>query len=873
MTVRPARLFTVILIAAGTLAALLPGPSYAAGPTQAPQPAGTAQPAPVLKPPKDRTPPAPVTGLTMTANDAQSITLSWTNPTDADFAGVLIRRSNSSAPPISAKDGVLVASPDARQTTFTDSGLSAGHHYSYAVFARDKARNVGVPASLSATTRSRNTATGVRGRVTDVEGRPIKTVALETREADPDGCAAMAQTSSSGQFLATGLAAGTYRLCYLLPPGASGHSPLGYRPACYRQQLDGPGTPVVVEAGKITSGLVDYLHVAGAISGRVTDSAGNGIANVFVTSHGTEWWHGRSAVTGPDGTYTITGLVEDTYYVCFSSEGSAGTSSTGYLDECYDNHPQPPSDGGTSIPVTLGQISTGIDATLDAAGAITGRVSDSNGVPLAHIPVSVYGGGRDTTVVDTDSTGAYTLKGFATGSYSVCFDGSYTISAAAPYGYTNTCDEGGAIVDVTAGETTTLNGRLEAAGAIGGTVSGDDGPLAGVWVLATNSTNTVSRYATTDWDGSYQLPGLPPGEEVTVCFDPTYSAGTYLRACYGDESGSATPVTVSSAQLRTVDIRLQHGASITGTVTDASGAPIADVIVNVNVYDGGTGPDFDGLYTAVTDESGKYTVGGVAAGSYRICFDPAYANGPSADGYAAECYDNHSSGQMPDPVVVGGPGTVTVVNAVLSPGAAITGRITGSDGATLAGVYVWATAVNNSMDQWLATTRYDGSYSVHNVSAGDYYVCFDATTLRQPSETGYANECFDDSASSPSSTVVHVAAGSTTTGIDAELAVGAVVTGHVTDAAGTGIPFVPVEASRADGSYLGSFGYTDEYGRYDIAGLPTAVVICFSPMDGAHLPECYDNQPDASTATRLTLSAGEVTSGVDAVLADASPAQ
>ena len=857
MTVRSARRSHFAIAASvAMLAAILTSPSYAAGPGPAAQPASPAhQP---MKPAKDRTPPAPVTGLTMTGNDAQSISLTWTNPREADFAGVLIRRSNTSSPPISAKDGVLVAALNARQATFTDSSLTAGHRYSYAVFTRDKTRNVGVPATLSAATRTRNTATGVRGKVTDQEGRPIKNVFVEIREVETDDFMAWTRTSSNGQFLATGLTAGTYRICYLLPPDASGHSNLGYRPACYRQQLDGPGTPVVVQAGKITSGLVDYLHVAGAISGRVTDSAGQGLANVSVTAYGTEWWHGRAAVTGPDGTYTVTGLVEDTYGVCFTR--SAGTSPTGYLDECYDNQPTYYPDGtSTPVLVTLGQISSGIDAALEAAGAITGRVTDGNGVPLVGVAFSYS---RDALVDYTDSNGSYTIKGLATGSYFLCFDGSQVTSTTAPYGYTNSCDAGGAYADITAGQVTTLNERLEAAGAIGGTARGDDGPLAGVWVQVTNSSYTVARYATTDWNGSYRLTGLPPGEVVTVCFDPTYSTGGYLRACYGDETGSATPVTIGSGQLSTADIQLQRGALITGTVTDSSGAPIADVILTVT----DTGNEY---YSAVTDESGNYTLGGLVAGSYRICFDPSYARGPAAGGYVSECYDNQPSGETADPVAVGGPSSVTVVNAVLSPGAAITGRVTGSDGAALEGVYVTATAVDGDLFQ-VAITRYDGSYTVRNVSEGDYSLCFDAPDTRQPSATGYVNECFDDTAPSTSYTVVHVAASSTTTGIDAVLAVGAKVTGHVTDAAGIGIPSVPVQVARADGSYLVNYGYTDGNGRYEITGLPAiAVKLCFMSTYGAHLSECYDNQPDVSTATLITLSSGLVRAGVDAVLADA----
>src|SRR4051812_15061332 len=123
MTVRPERRSSFVLIAAAMLAAILPSPSYAAGPSPAAQPASPAQQQ--MKPAKDRMPPAPATELRVTANDGQSISLTWANPKDADFAGVLIRRSNGGSPPISAKDGVLVAALNARQATFTDSGLTA----------------------------------------------------------------------------------------------------------------------------------------------------------------------------------------------------------------------------------------------------------------------------------------------------------------------------------------------------------------------------------------------------------------------------------------------------------------------------------------------------------------------------------------------------------------------------------------------------------------------------------------------------------------------------------------------------------------------------------------------------------------------------
>ena len=80
----------------------------------------------------------PVTALSVTAVDLTTITLGWTNPTNADFAGVTIRRSTGAVPPANPTAGTAVPVPlSTSAVSFTDTGLTAGTQYSYAVFARD----------------------------------------------------------------------------------------------------------------------------------------------------------------------------------------------------------------------------------------------------------------------------------------------------------------------------------------------------------------------------------------------------------------------------------------------------------------------------------------------------------------------------------------------------------------------------------------------------------------------------------------------------------------------------------------------------------------------------------------------------------------
>lgn len=95
----------------------------------------------------DWTPPGPVSGFTATAGDNQAV-LAWTNPTDGDFAGVMIRR-DSTAAPATVADGVQIhAGPG---DTFTNTGLTNGATYYYTIFAFDGVQNysAGVEAQVA----------------------------------------------------------------------------------------------------------------------------------------------------------------------------------------------------------------------------------------------------------------------------------------------------------------------------------------------------------------------------------------------------------------------------------------------------------------------------------------------------------------------------------------------------------------------------------------------------------------------------------------------------------------------------------------------------------------------------------------------------
>lgn len=99
----------------------------------------------------DITPPANVSDFTATPTPTKTIMLTWTNPTDPDFAGVLIKRSFTDFPATPA-DGEMVF--DGIATSVEDTGITPANYNQpiyYTAFAYDAAGNFASGATAEAT--------------------------------------------------------------------------------------------------------------------------------------------------------------------------------------------------------------------------------------------------------------------------------------------------------------------------------------------------------------------------------------------------------------------------------------------------------------------------------------------------------------------------------------------------------------------------------------------------------------------------------------------------------------------------------------------------------------------------------------------------
>ncbi|CAN5685346.1 hypothetical protein BH20ACT2_BH20ACT2_14530 [soil metagenome] len=238
-----------------------------------------------------------------------------------------------------------------------------------------------------------------------------------------------------------------------------------------------PSTASVTLGGGVTTdlGAIALTAGPGAISGIVTDGT-EPLGAVEVTAiAGKQVFATTTLTEGTVGAFDLADLpTPGRYILTFSREGY----------------------GTTAVAVELGpaEIRAGLTQILRAGqGAITGRVLDPEGEPVAEASVSVGGG-----PVLTAGDGAFVLGGLdAPGSYTVVVEAPGFAPASVAVALDAT---GSGAVDIT----------LEAlAGQVTGVVEGPDGPVPGATVRIGDG--SAAREAVTGTDGAFTVRGLPPG--------------------------------------------------------------------------------------------------------------------------------------------------------------------------------------------------------------------------------------------------------------------------------------------------------------------------------------------------------------------------
>ncbi len=488
------------------------------------------------------------------------------------------------------------------------------------------------------------------------------------------------------------------------------------------------------------------------------------------------WEWVKSDDSDIDGRYSIRGLSAGTYRVQFSDFGNGDYSSEVFPDAAD-------LDAGRDLVLGAAAEVAGINASLAEASRITGQVTGPDGVtPLEGIEVTVYrwepdaaGGEGDWTTVpswsETDAGGRYSIGRLSAGTYRLEFRDALAGDFAFEF-YENAgfLETGRDIVVPAATTVTGINVSLARAAFISGRVTGADGstPLEGITVGGYRWNASAAYWeftsgAETDAEGRYRIKGLAADNYRVQFFDVMreYQPQVYPVAA-GLEAGRDV-VVATGATVSDINASLTRFSGVSGRVTGPNGiTPLEGIEVNAYQWN-----DRDNRWKWVssgdTDATGRYQIGQLPAGRYRIEFVDWF------DGaYAVKVYPNAADLDAGQDVVVPVATTVTGINASLATAARLSGRVTGPDGTTpVEGIEVSAFRQQDGGTNWSwmwdAETGPDGRYQLAGLPAGTYRVEF-----YDPYDE-FLLQVYSGATVFEAGRDIVVAAGATVTGIDATL--------------------------------------------------------------------------------------------------------
>jgi M6 family metalloprotease-like protein/uncharacterized repeat protein (TIGR02543 family) len=327
---------------------------------------------------------------------------------------------------------------------------------------------------------------------------------------------------------------------------------------------------------------------------------------------------------------------------------------------------------------------------------------------------------------------------------------------------------------------------------------------------------------------------LTSGDDTeNVIYRNTQGHTSSTQIYISDISGSALTMTFTAVVPSTTP-------AISGSVSNTDGQGIAGVTLSFSDGGGQATTDADGNYIQSVSSGWSGTVTPSLAGNV---FDPSSRSYSNITGSVVD-QDYYGSTSF------------------------IKGRVTNGAGSGIEDVIaaVYSTAASYIT---AARTDSDGYYLNGGLSTGNYKIWF----LPYVSSGMYAREWYNDKDSFSTSDSVSVAAGTTTSGIDAVLATGGNIEGTVTNILDAGIELVLVEAYAFSGNLVCS-DYTDSNGDYSLLGLKAgSYKLNFNTADaiGNYTSEWYSDKDSINTADSVSVSEWSITSDINAQLSSPNP--
>jgi len=602
--------------------------------------------------------------------------------------------------------------------------------------------SVTVPQTISNINFSLAPGGTITGTVTqESDGQPI--VGLSVWAYNSTGGYGWADTASDGTYAITGLPAGAYTV-------RAGSYPPGFAREYFDNVYDSQSATLVsVTPEQVTRDIDFNLGKGSEIRGRVTDSSGQPLENISVSTQNPDYSQYYFSQTQADGSFLLAGLLPGTYRV------QAGSNSD-YIAEYYDDVTD--SQSATEITVQIPEVISDIDFVLELGGKISGLITDPSGDPVwGEVITATHDTNGLSSVALSGTDGTFLIRGLADGNYYVKvsrYNGSYVDEY-----YENAYDRADAtLVSVTFPQTTpNIDFQLDEGGAITGAVrDSNNAPISGLWVFAYDyDAVQMKGQALTKSDGTYEISGLAQGLFlVYVSTDDTDYIREYYSNAYGRDS--ATPVEVVMGEdTPNIDFNLEIGGKISGTITGPDGQPLEGI--GITTYDYNTDESYG--TGGFSGPDGTYTNKGLPPGSYIVRAQSYELP------YAIEYYRDARDEGRAQAVDIQNTETVSDIDFQLEEGGTISGYVYEEDGVTP--VVGACLDVSSEAPQWNEITTWcctfdDGAFAITGIPETDIYLKTDANC--RDSNPNIQDEWHADTGSTPDgnlATSVPVTAGQT----------------------------------------------------------------------------------------------------------------
>jgi protocatechuate 3,4-dioxygenase beta subunit len=594
----------------------------------------------------------------------------------------------------------------------------------------------------------------------------------------------------------------------------------GVRPGSYDVSGSRPGYAVMPAMLTVTSAQKAQKPLAAnpqaRISGTVVDEEKRGVAAAQVAidapSRGMGGFPGmniggRNTVTGPDGRFVLSTAREGDVIIEATKKGY-------------------PSAKTNTFRLASGERKGGITLTIPRGIAVTGRVTDNNGKPLSGVSVvaisadsggsgggpgvqirrtilaAIRGGNNEDDLVQTGTDGSFMIR-LKEGMYDVSFKREGFAPASVRSQRVNAT-------------TKPMEVKLGPGVEIAGIVRRSGNPVADVMVIAMGGDS--QSFASTGPDGRFTVPDL--------------QAGSYMVMLNKQDDFIQQMKTVS-APATDVTIDLPPGGRVTGHVVDkTTHQPITSFEAGVSTSRSGGGMVINTppMMRNFTSDDGSFTLENVPTGTMQIM-----ANAPG-----------YTTGRVPSVVVEEGK-TTENIEVGLDAGVKLSGRVTGPDGAALAGVFIRPDSggpmrgMNFGGDS-TTTTDANGEYSIDSLEPGEKTFSFTHSGYLPESRTTQLN--------------------SQETRLDVQLSSGIRINGVVVTDAGAPVADANVRATSAANGGFGRSTRTDANGAFLFEGVSPGHYSFNASKEGFADALAQDvDISDGSTPVRLSLKTGGIVTG------------